>query len=112
LHERYNDNNPAVIAVREADAAFFKANPSRLFHLRKAIKAEWMVGPKQRAGDLALACREPVGLVLVLEAQATRPLAELDTEETCVALFDMTAANWSNPIMDELRRKRKIRWAH
>jgi hypothetical protein len=98
--------------VRRADAAFFEANPSRFFHLRRAIKPEWMVGPKHRAGDLALACREPAGIVLVLEAQATRPLAELDTEENCTALFDRTAAHWSGPIVDELRRKRAIRWAH
>lgn len=55
LHQRYGDSNPAIIAVRKADAAFFEANPSRFFHLRKAIRAEWMAGPKHRAGDLVLA---------------------------------------------------------
>jgi len=112
LQQRYDDSNPAIIAVRKTDAAFFEANPSRFFHLHRAIKAEWMVGPKHRAGDLVLACREPAGLALVLEAQATSPLAELDTEETCIALFDWTVAHWSGPIMNELRRKRAIRWAH
>ena len=112
LRERYADSNPAVIAVRKADAAFFAANPSRLFHLRRAIKAEWMVGPKHRAGDLVLACREPAGLVLVLEVRATRPLAELDTEELCIALFDRVTARWKGPLIAELRRKRALRWAH